>query len=160
MDDQSNHKGSNSSNGNGSNNGQGNGNFHRNGHPFMARGTGGKEVVLFAKEHAKFIGRDASGKFAVGHSGNPAGRPRSALASLCRGLSNKYQLVQRIAQIGAGKGQFKKVDPMTQLRACQIIVAYGFGTPQDVFDSEQLREASENANTLTKRIIGVPDDAV
>ena len=71
-------------------------------------------------------------RWSKGRSGNPRGRPRAgtAIAELTRRQLDKHQLVERLGSIAAGEGEFADVDVDQQLRAIQLLLAYGYGPPR------------------------------
>ena len=52
--------------------------------------------------------RDARGRWIKGVSGSDLGRPRSALAELCRAQIDKHSLVAVLGSIAARKGEYNK----------------------------------------------------
>ena len=69
-------------------------------------------------------------RWTKGHSGNPRGRPRAgtAIADLARRQVDKHKLVETLGNIAAG--QRASVDVGQQLRAIQLLLAYGYGPPR------------------------------
>jgi hypothetical protein len=69
-------------------------------------------------------------RWAKGQSGNPRGRPRvgTAIADLARRQVDKHKLVETLGYIAAG--QRASVDVDQQLRAIQLLLAYGYGPPR------------------------------
>jgi len=67
-----------------------------------------------------------------GQSGNPKGRPRSgtAIAGLARSQLEKYKLVEKLGRIGAGAAEYSDIDTDQQIRAMQLLLAYGYGPPR------------------------------
>jgi hypothetical protein len=67
-----------------------------------------------------------------GKSGNPKGRPKKgvAIAELARLQIEKYKLIEKLASIGAGQNDRDSVDVDQQLRAIQLLLAYGYGPPR------------------------------
>ena len=71
-------------------------------------------------------------KWIKGQSGNPKGRPknRTAIAELARSQVEKHKLVELLGSIGARDGDYVEVDIDQQLRAIQLLLAYGYGPPR------------------------------
>jgi hypothetical protein len=71
-------------------------------------------------------------RWAKGHSGNPRGRPRAgrAIAELARLQLDKHKLVEKLGSIAAGERGVADVDVDQQLRAIQLLLAYGYGPPR------------------------------
>ena len=67
-----------------------------------------------------------------GQSGNPKGRPRNgiAIAKLARSQIEKHKLVEKLGRIGGREGEYSKVDADQQIRAIQLLLAYGYGPPR------------------------------
>jgi hypothetical protein len=67
-----------------------------------------------------------------GQSGNRKGRPKSgtAIAELARGQVARHKLVEKLGRIGAGLGEYGKLDVDQQMRAIQLLLAYGYGPPR------------------------------
>ena len=72
-----------------------------------------------------------------GESGNPKGRPRegSAIASLARSQVQKHKLVEKLGRMGARQGEYNKIDVDQQIRAIQLLLAYGYGPPRGELES-------------------------
>jgi len=88
--------------------------------------------------------RDARGRWIKGVSGNDLGRPRSALAELCRQQITKHGLVAVLGSIGARTGDYgtkKKIDVSVndQVQAIKLLLLYGFGAPKNEIDSGDVR---------------------
>src|ERR1051325_2994663 len=68
-------------------------------------------------------------RWSKGQSGNPRGRPRTgtAIAELARRQLEKHKLVEKLGSIAAGEHD---VDVGQQLRAIQLLLAYGYGPPR------------------------------
>ena len=71
-------------------------------------------------------------RWVKGKSGNPSGRPKSgtAIADLARTQIEKHKLVEKLGSIGAGQGDYRDVEIDQQLRAIQLLLAYGYGPPR------------------------------
>jgi hypothetical protein len=71
-------------------------------------------------------------RWVKGKSGNPRGRPKSriTIADLARTQIEKHKLVEKLGRIGAGRGDCGKVEIDQQLRAIQLLLAYGYGPPR------------------------------
>ena len=69
-------------------------------------------------------------RWAKGQSGNPRGRPRAgtAIADLAGRQVNQHQLIETLGSIAAAAGALVDVDQ--QLRAIQLLLAYGYGPPR------------------------------
>ena len=67
-----------------------------------------------------------------GQSGNPKGRPRegTAIAGLARSQVQRHKLVEALGRIGARQGEYAKADVDQQIRAIQLLLAYGYGPPR------------------------------
>jgi hypothetical protein len=67
-----------------------------------------------------------------GQSGNPQGRPRegTAIAGLARSQVERHKLIEKLGGIGAREGEYAKVDVDQQIRAIQLLLAYGYGPPR------------------------------
>ena len=68
-------------------------------------------------------------RWSKGKSGNSHGRPKkgTAIAELARQQIEKHQSVETLGQIAAGQGE---MDTDQQLRAIQLLLAYGYGPPR------------------------------
>ena len=71
-------------------------------------------------------------RWVKGQSGNRKGRPRNgtAIAQLARAQVDKHKLVEKVGSIGARQGEYAKVDVDQQVRAIQLLLAYGYGPPR------------------------------
>src|SRR5512142_3424950 len=71
-------------------------------------------------------------RWTKGQSGNRKGRPKSgiAIAELARGQVARHKLVEKLGRIGARLGEYAKVDVDQQMRAIQLLLAYGYGPPR------------------------------
>src|ERR1017187_5348216 len=69
-----------------------------------------KQAKIEAKRrlNASGIPRDARGRILPGYSGNSLGRPRTALAELCRAQVTKLGLVRVLGSIAARAGDYAK----------------------------------------------------
>lgn len=66
-----------------------------------------------------------------GQSGNPRGRPKkgNAIADLARQQIEKHRLVEKLGSIAARQSEYSDVEVTEQLRAIQMLLAYGYGGP-------------------------------
>lgn len=71
-------------------------------------------------------------RWSKGQSGNPKGRPRdgTAVAGLARYQVEKHKLIEKLGGIGARVGEYANVDIDQQIRAIQLLLAYGYGPPR------------------------------
>jgi hypothetical protein len=72
-----------------------------------------------------------------GQSGNSKGRPRdgTAIAGLARSQVERHKLIEKLGGIGARAGEYTKVDVDQQIRAIQLLLAYGYGPPRGELES-------------------------
>ena len=114
------------------------------------------------KQTTKAPNRDGRGRWIKGVSGNDLGRPRSALAELCRQQITKHGLVAVLGSIAARTGDYgvkKKVEVSVsdQVQAIKLLLLYGFGAPKNEIDSGDVRievtydQRSINLATPTSR---------
>jgi len=88
--------------------------------------------------------RNARGQWVKGISGNDHGRPRTALAELCREQVTKLGLVRVLGNIAARTGDYggkKKVQVTVsdQVQAIKLLLLYGFGAPKNEIDNGEVR---------------------
>src|SRR5579864_3714277 len=71
-------------------------------------------------------------KWIKGQSGNPRGRPKNqtAIAELACSQVGKHKLVQKLGSIAGREGEYADVNVDQQLRAIQLLLAYGYGPPR------------------------------
>ena len=71
-------------------------------------------------------------RWSKGQSGNPKGRPRegTAIAGLARSQVEKRKLIEKLGGIGARAGEYTNVGVDQQIRAIQLLLAYGYGPPR------------------------------
>jgi len=76
-------------------------------------------------------------RWAKGHSGNPKGRPKvgTAVAGLARSQLAKHRLIEKLGRTGAGEDSHGNVDVGQQIRAIQLLLAYGYGPPMGEIES-------------------------
>ncbi|HEY7339187.1 MAG TPA: DUF5681 domain-containing protein, partial [Bryobacteraceae bacterium] len=67
-----------------------------------------------------------------GQSGNPGGRPKrgTAIAELARRQIERHRLIEKLGSIGARANEYADADVDQQLRAIQLLLAYGYGPPR------------------------------
>ena len=67
-----------------------------------------------------------------GQSGNRNGRPRNgtAIAELARAQVQKHKLIEKLGEIGGRLGEYGDIDTDQQIRAIQLLLAYGYGPPR------------------------------
>jgi hypothetical protein len=89
------------------------------------------------------IPRDNRGRWLKGVSGNDLGRPRTALAELCRAQISKLGLVGVLGEIGSRRGVYKdKKNGLTisdQIAAIRLLLLYGFGQPKGEIDAGDVK---------------------
>lgn len=88
--------------------------------------------------------RNARGQWIKGVSGNDLGRPRSALAELCREQVTKHGLVSVLGNVAARTGDYgtKKKIQLTvadQINAIRLLLLYGYGMPKNEIDTGDVR---------------------
>src|ERR1035441_4675663 len=105
-----------------------------------------KQAKIEAKRrlNASGIPRDARGRILPGYSGNSLGRPRTALAELCRAQVTKLGLVRVLGAIAARTGDYganKKIEVAVadQLHAIRLLLLYGYGVPKAEIDSGDVK---------------------
>ena len=86
------------------------------------------------------IVRDGLGRWIKGTSGNDLGRPRTALAALCREQLTKHRLVECLGSIASRSGDYAKKSkiPVTvsdQVGAIKLLLLYGYGMPKQEMDA-------------------------
>jgi hypothetical protein len=101
--------------------------------------------------------RGKNGHYLPGCSGNLAGRPRQTLAALCRTVASRRRLVQRLGELAAGVNEFRDADAAIQLRAIELILRYGWGTPREHDPEEGLKPPE---TLWVKRVVGINDSNV
>jgi hypothetical protein len=71
-------------------------------------------------------------KWIKGQSGNLKGRPKNptAIAELARSQVEKHKLIEKLGSIAAREGEYVEIDVDQQLRAIQLLLAYGYGPPR------------------------------
>lgn len=85
--------------------------------------------------------RDGRGRFVKGI--RPSGRPKTALAELCRQAVSKHELVNVLANIGSRNKPYwnsLKKDGVTltvadQINAIRLLLTYGYGVPKGEQDT-------------------------
>lgn len=96
-----------------------------------------QKAVKFAKDGTPRNGR---GQWIKGTSGNSLGRPRTALAELCRLQITKRGLVAVLGEIASRSGQYGKkykgipITVSDQINAIRLLLLYGFGVPKAEID--------------------------
>ena len=91
-----------------------------------------------------------------GKSGNPRGRPKdgTAIAGLARSQVERHKLIEKLGGIGARQGEFSEVEIDQQIRAIQLLLAYGYGPPRAEFEGSdavviQVTYVDRNQITIT-----------
>ena len=71
-------------------------------------------------------------RWAKGQSGNPRGRPRTgtAIAEFARRQVDQHKLIEMLGSIAAGEHASATAEVDQQLRAIQLLLAYGYGPPR------------------------------
>ena len=72
------------------------------------------------------------GRWFKGVSGNPKGRPKkgTAIADLARNQIQKHKLIEKLGSMAAGERDYQAMGVDQQLRAIQLLLAYGYGPPR------------------------------
>ncbi len=111
--------------------------------------------------------RNARGQWVKGFSGNNLGRPRTALAELCREQITKHGLVAVLGSIAARTGEYAKKSkiPVTvsdQIQAIRLLLLYGYGVPKNEIDSGDVKievtYADNRSLTITNAAPGADED--
>jgi len=78
-------------------------------------------------------------RWTKGKSGNPRGRPKAGttIAELARRQLDKHKLVEKLGSIAAGEQGLADVDVDQQLRAIQLLLAYGYGPPRPEIETSK-----------------------
>ena len=78
-------------------------------------------------------------RWVKGQSGNRRGRPKSgtAITDLARSQVGKHRLVEKLGHIAACEGEYVEVNVDQQLRAIQLLLAYGYGPPRPDIESSE-----------------------
>ena len=104
-------------------------------------------------------------RWVKGQSGNRRGRPRNgtAIAPLARAQVQKHKLVDKLGSIGARTGEYVEVDVDHQLRAIQLLLAYGYGPPRPELEGKegiiiQVTYAETNRIAITGAAPGASQD--
>jgi hypothetical protein len=71
-------------------------------------------------------------RWVKGRSGNPQGRPKhgTAIAEVARRQLERHRLIETLGSIGARAQEYAQVDVDQQMRAIQLLLAYGYGPPR------------------------------
>src|SRR5262245_31936301 len=83
------------------------------------------------------------GRFLKGISGNKRGRPKrgEAIAEQARIRIKKHRILDRITAMACGKQGTEKnskdVDVRVQLEAARMLLAYGFGQPTKIVETNE-----------------------
>lgn len=109
------------------------------------------------------IARDGRGRWIKGVSGNDLGRPRTALAELCRAEITKHGLVAVLGSVAARKGDYAKKTkiPVTvadQISAIRLLLAYGYGVPKNEIDAGEVRIEVSYADNRRLNVLNVSED--
>ena len=78
-------------------------------------------------------------KWIKGQSGNLKGRPKNftAVAELARSQVEKHKLIEKLGSIAAREGEYLDVNFDQQVRAIQLLLAYGYGPPRSEIQSSE-----------------------
>lgn len=104
---------------------------------------------------ASGIARNARGQWIKGFSGNDLGRPRTALAELCREQVTKHGLVNVLGSIAARTGDYCtktkniQITVADQIQAIKLLLLYGFGMPKNDIDSGDVKIEVTYADKVT-----------
>jgi hypothetical protein len=103
-----------------------------------------KKHKLQAHIRESGIPRDNRGRWLKGVSGNDLGRPRTALAELCREQVTKHGLVQVLGSIAARTGEYNKKSKISitvsdQINAIRLLLLYGYGLPKNEIDTGEVK---------------------
>ena len=102
------------------------------------------KIEAARKQAASGVPRDARGRILPGHSLNSLGRPRTALAELCRAQISKHALVAVLGSIAGRTGEYaqKTKIPLTvadQINAIRLLLLYGYGAPKSEIDNGDVK---------------------
>jgi hypothetical protein len=111
--------------------------------------------------------RDGRGRWIKGVSGNDLGRPRTALAELCREQVTKHGLVAVLGNVAARTGDYgtkKKIEVTVadQINAIRLLLLYGYGMPKNEIDSGDVKievtYADNRSVTIANATLGAGED--